>query len=91
MDRRAWWATVVHGVVESDTTEQLSIAQHKVRICQGITIKALKMFKIVFFSSKLAFCIDGESVAPNQGGHIYRMTLETDNNVLQSLQLGEVI
>ena len=44
---------------ESDTTEQLSIAQHKVRICQGITIRALKMFKIVFFSSKLAFCIDG--------------------------------
>ena len=76
---------------ESDTTEQLSKAQHKVRICQGITIRALKMFKIVFFSSKLALCVDGESVAPNQGGHIRRMTSERDNNVLQSLQLGEVI
>ena len=29
MDRGAWWATV-HGVTESDMSEQLSTAQHNV-------------------------------------------------------------
>ena len=27
LDRGAWWA-IVHGITESDTTEQLSTAQH---------------------------------------------------------------
>ena len=31
MDRGAWW-TIVHGVAEVDTTEQLSTAQHRPRV-----------------------------------------------------------
>ena len=34
MDRGAWWATV-HVVTESDTTEQLSTAQHSTRTSIG--------------------------------------------------------
>ena len=38
MDREAWQATV-HGVTESDTTEQLSTAQHVVHFGKFIPLK----------------------------------------------------